>query len=237
MSKPDEGLREVLRRLSLPSESPRFFEELRERMQEHDRAAARRWRRLSIALAAVAASAVAAAAVLAAGVGSDSAKRSVLDETFSCRVQVESSAHAVELTAGAKARNPAFALLYTASKKVNNEFVAQLAFGSAAKGLTVDRSLCRRSSHTIALRSTGLTRRGTVTSSFLGMFNDKCVTAARVLVRVRIGMVGGVPVQAQVAVRNDNAKSAPIAYVIWRPTRVTYFLDSECVDLGNVLNP
>lgn len=90
-----DDVREALRRLSVPPESPRFFEELRGELHAQDRRAARRWRLASIALAAVAAAAVAAAAVLA-GVAARSGATVVLDRTVSCRV---APTHAVYVSA------------------------------------------------------------------------------------------------------------------------------------------
>ncbi|MDE3130773.1 MAG: hypothetical protein KGL16_06430, partial [Acidobacteriota bacterium] len=52
----DEGLAaRAVAKFPLAAEPPRFFEALRERMQEHDRSSARRWRRVSALLAVVAA--------------------------------------------------------------------------------------------------------------------------------------------------------------------------------------
>jgi len=161
----------------------------------------------------------------------------VIDQTFSCAAELQHypSLHALDIVAStAVTGKPAYVSLYTAVKKVDNLFVAQLSFESIANSRKVDAVLCRRSSTTVPLRASGLTSNGTATPQFRGGFFYRCPTAPRVLVRTRIVLTSGVPVSAQVAIRNANAKAAPIGYLTWTPTRLTEFLTNACVEIQTI---
>ena len=229
--------RRALERIPLV-ERPGFFDALRIGMQEHDRRVARRWRRVSAALGVIAVAAVAATAVLAATAVSGAVPR-VADETLSCAIQVRTSAHALDVSAVTENTNPAartsaaYFDVYTFTKKATSNpsspFVPQVEFGSVLDSLKIDRSLCRPSHRSVALRPSGLTPNGTVTPTFQGGFEQRCITAARALIRFRLSEVGGVPTRAQVAIRDDNAKETPIAYVVWTPKRISYSLEDNCL--------
>ena len=229
----------ALEQLSLAPQRPSFFDTLRVRMHEHDRRAARRWRRMSAVLGVIAAAAVAATAVLASTVAHSSVSTRVVDQTLSCAVQLRTSAHALDVSAETENTDPAartsaaYLDVYTFTKKatsnLSSPFVPQVEFGSVLDSLKVDRSLCRPSHRSVALRPSGLTPNGTVTPTFQGGFEQRCITAARALIRLRLSEVGGVPTRAQVAIRDDNAKETPIAYVVWGPKRISYSLEDNCV--------
>lgn len=228
----------ALEQLLLAPQRPSFFDTLRVQMQEHDRRATRRWRRMSAMLGVIAAAAVAATAVLAATVAHGSVPR-IVDQTLSCAVQLRTSAHALDVSADTENTDPAartsaaYFDVYTFTKKATSNpsspFVPQVEFGSVLDSLKIDRSLCRPSHRSVALRPSGLTPNGTVTPTFQGGFEQRCITAARALIRFRLSEVGGVPTRAQVAIRDDNAKGTPIAYVVWAPKRISYSLEDNCV--------
>jgi hypothetical protein len=69
----------------------------------------------------------------------------------------------------------------------------------------------------------------TATTSYLGSVNGRCVTTKRALVRFRITMRNGKPEKALVAVRNDDAKSKPIAFYRWSPRKISGHLGKTCV--------
>lgn len=231
----------TLARFPVPPERPRFFEELRDRMQEHDRESARRWRRVSATLAAVAAAAIASAAVLAATVVR-SGGTTVVDRTISCQVQFLTTAHALDVQASTFSENPsspsgtapASVGVTTFARKVDpsdpkSSWVAQLAFQSVKNSLSVDRVKCRPSRRQVPFTSKGLTSNGTQTPTFKGGIQQRCISASRALIHYRIVETGGVPERAQVAVRNEDARFAPIAYIEWAPNRVTSYTESNCV--------
>jgi hypothetical protein len=73
---------------------------------------------------------------------------------------------------------------------------------------------------------------------FGGILNQRCVTAARALIRVQIQRNGaGLPTHAELAVASQGPKPAPVAFVNWTPTRVTYSIAKKCVDRGQVIGP
>jgi hypothetical protein len=59
-----------------------------------------------------------------------------------------------------------------------------------------------------------------------------CGTAAKVLVRLRLTLQAGVPTQALVAMRNENAKNRPVAFYAWNPRKITAYTANSCVQTG-----
>jgi hypothetical protein len=239
----EDETRDALRRLSVPAERQRFFEELRSGMQEHDRASARRWRLTSMAAAAVAISAVAAASVLAAQARHSSAtgKTTVVDRTISCQVAPTHAVYvaaSVDIHASPDHNNPArfFPALvgvttwprYATPNDTRSAILGQFSINSAEKGITVDPLRCRTSRQSVPLRPAGLPSNGTDTAHFLGGTYRVCAGAGRVFVHYRVTEVGGVPQKAQVAARNDDRRTTPLAYIDWTPKRVTTFTPAVC---------
>lgn len=243
MPKLEDETREALRRLSVPPERPRFFEELRVRLQEHDRAAARRWRLTAIGAAAIAVVAVAAASVLAASSGgpSTSGKTTVVDRTISCQVAPTRQVYVdawVTRHVGAEQNNPARDLpalvgvatwpRYAKPNDTRSAIVGQFGFNAANKGLVVDGVRCRTSHERVPLRPGDLPANGTATASFKGGIGQLCPAAGRVLVHYRVNQTGGIPQRAQVAIRDDDKRLTPLAYIDWTPKRVTTFTPNSC---------
>lgn len=242
MPKLEDETRDELRRLSVPPERPRFFDELRNRMQEHDRASARRWRLIGIAAAAIAISVVAAASVLAAQTlrSSPAGKTSVIDRTVSCAVAPTHAVYvsaAVEIHVSANQTSPAQTYPAVAGvttwpryAKPNDTsvIVGQFNVNGAEKGIRVDALRCRPSRKSVPLRPAGLPSNGTVTASFLGRTDRVCRGAGRVLVHYRVTDAGGVPQKAQIAVRNDGRRAKPLAYIDWSVKRATTYAAASC---------
>jgi hypothetical protein len=238
----DETMHALLR-LSVLPERPRFFDELRNRMQEHDRASARRWRLAAIVAAAVAISVVAAASVLAAQTLRSSAtgKTAVVDRTIACRVAPTHAVYvsgSVDIHVDANNTNtarfyPGVASVttwprYATPNDTRSAILGQLSINSAEKGITVDPLRCRTSRQSVPLRPAGLPSNGTDTAHFLGGTYRVCAGAGRVFVHYRVTEVGGMPQKAQVAVRSDNRRTTPLAYIDWTPKRVTTFTPTTC---------
>lgn len=253
MRKLEDETTDALRRLVVPPERPRFFEELRGRILEHDRAAARRWRLTSLAFAAIAISVVAAASVLAAASSHSSAagKTIVVDRTISCRVA--SKQYGVYVGAwvtihrAADQNNPADVFpasvaVTTWQRNANpsdprSPLIGQLAFNSSKQGISVDRLRCGGSRRHVPLGSAGLPSNGTNTESFKGGIQQVCRGATRILIHYRVTEVGGRPRQAKVAIRSDSARMTPLAYVDWTPKRVTSFTPISCTTYQSISNP
>lgn len=238
-----ELARRALAKLELPPEPPRFFEELRERMREHDHAAARRWRRVSVVLAGVAVAAIATAVAFAASTLSVGGASKVVEGTISCPVRVLTKAHAVDVGAWTVTHNSALPASFRAAgigvttdpRNVkpgdpSSKQIIQLSLQSGAvNGMAVDVPFCSRSSRSVPLRPAGLPSAGTATPTFRSSFEQRCVTTARALIHYRVTEKGVVPVRAQVAVADDNPKMTPVAFVEWAPQRVTAFFGNSCV--------
>lgn len=252
MRRLEDETREALRRLAVPPERARFFDELRGRMQEHDRAAARRWRLTSLALGAAAVSALAAASVLAATSGHSAAsgKTSVVDRTISCQVAPTHQVYVgawVTIHRAADQNNPAYVFpasvgVTTWQRNANpsdprSPLIGQLAFNSSKKGIFVDRLRCAGSRRHVPLGSAGLPSNGTNTESFKGGIQQVCRSVTRILIHYRVTEVGGRPRQAKVAIRSDNARMTPLAYVDWTPKRVTSFTPINCTTYQSISNP
>ena len=156
-----------------------------------------------------------------------------VDQSFACSVKLGGQHAYFNLQAGAKdpPANVAYWSLYLAKKKrgaAGAQSVAQMSFGSASKGLRVDAALCKHSSARVPLHSSRLGAGQTVTSNYQGYFSSRCQSSSRALVRIRLQERSGIPVRAQIAIVNANARKSPIADIAWSPTRITYFLGNGC---------
>lgn len=197
-------------------------------------AGGRRWR--SHLAAVVLATATAAVAGAPPAPAAGRSQRRVLDRTLSCAVSVKTTAPALDLSANVahqpNAPSPAsFVSVFTVVKRdAKGVFVPQVEFSSSHAGLRVDGSLCRPLSRRASLSSRGLTPQGTITRDLFASFHDRCITGRRVLVRARLEVSrAGIPVRGELAIRNDDARNAPVALVDWTPAWISYFLERDCV--------
>ncbi|MHB8470118.1 MAG: hypothetical protein ACYDCH_10240 [Gaiellaceae bacterium] len=220
-----ESVREALRRLSVPPESPQFFEELQERMREHDRAAARRWRGTTVALAAVAVSAIAAAAVMAATFsGGSTVERTVSCATKSAAVEISASAtNPISRAAGA---GISAGLTNTAKSSL-------LAFDTNHGGFVLSAAACRTVKETVPLARSGLPSTGVYRAGNYASLDGHCTAPARVLLHVRLHLdSAGKPQNATFAVwqaAKQTKLAKPIAFIQWSPQRTLTYLSPRCV--------
>lgn len=185
--------------------------------------------------------AVAAIAVTVA-VGAEAAPTSVVDRTYSCKVRPQ---HYIDLNTSVtlpptqSVLRPANLNLFTVKKTFKENgytFNLPQVFFQAAKGSNpkIDTPTCRRSSRKAALKPTGLpSHPETVTPGYLGLFDERCVTAKRVLVHVRIALSGGVPTAALLAVRNDTRTRRPVEFLNWKPRKIKGYFAKSCVSTAN----
>jgi hypothetical protein len=162
---------------------------------------------------------------------------STFDKTFSCRVR---RAHFVNLAASSnipsnngQKQSPGGLYLTTVQKtrQENGATVTltQVSLSARKNSLRIDMSTCRRVKHQIPLKPKGLpTPAFTLTPHHQGFDNEFCDTAARVLVRLQFKTTNGVPSHALFAVRNDSAKSRPIAFYNWSPDKVSVYTANNC---------
>jgi hypothetical protein len=163
-----------------------------------------------------------------------------LDKTFSCRVR---SQHFVDLYTSATlppANNkpqPGGLFLTTGVKTIvkNNTTVtvAQVSLQAKQNSLRIDTGACHRVKKQIPLKPKGLpTPPVAVTPTLRGYDNEQCDTTGRVLVRLQLKSTNHIPTHALMAVRNENAKSRPIAFYNWSANKVTVYLGKTCVTPG-----
>ncbi|HEY3576630.1 MAG TPA: hypothetical protein VGK68_01390 [Gaiellaceae bacterium] len=185
---------------------------------------------------------VISAIAVTAAVSAHAAPTSVVDRTYSCKVRPQryidlNTSVTLPPTQDAPQR-PANLNLFTVKKTFKqNGFTFNLpqVFFQAAKGTNpkIDKPTCRPSSRKVALKPSGLRLTDTVTPRYLGFFDQRCVTAKRVLVHVRITLSGGVPVAALVAVRNDNRTRRPVEFLNWRSRKIKGYFGKSCVSTAN----
>lgn len=190
------------------------------------------WGRIVIVAAAVAVVATASAYAAPATSTRARAGSQVVDKTYSCRAAAK---HPVLIAAAVRsARNrPAVAAVTTVRKVVTRngqrQTVTQLGFEDAKNSLRVDKSVCKPSSRRVALKPGGLSLDETVTPSFAANLSVGCPARAdRVLVRMRIALTGGKPQRALLAIRRDDAKRRPVAFLNWSPRKITDYLAGDC---------
>lgn len=225
-----------LGRLAAPEPRPGFHDELWERVEAAERAATRRWRRTSIALAVVAVSAVAAATALAATLAS-SQRTSVIDKTLSCATELQGQRPVIWVQANVKTQQiPVASLEVLTTPDTNSAATSpasqQLAVAAAKDGFGVDDATCAPSHRRVPLAASGLPASTTITTTFLGSFWQSCAIADRahadrVLLHVHVTLAGGVPTRAELAVRNEATNKA-IGYIVWTATRVSSFFAQTC---------
>ncbi len=202
------------------------------------------WDRRGICIVGLVAAALGAAALGAhassAAPPGAAAGASTLDKTYSCRVRKQ---HFVDLYASVTlppaANRPQPGILdVTTGARVTQQNgavveVAQVSLQATKNSLRIDPKSCRRVKHRIPLKPKGLPGPPiTVTPSLFGRDSERCGTAARVLIRLRVQSTDHTPSHALLAIRNDNAKKRPIAFYSWSPRKVTAYTADNCVSNG-----
>ena len=162
---------------------------------------------------------------------------STFDKTFSCRVRRQ---HFVNFSASATLppvngqRQPGGLYLTTVQKRREQNgatvTLTQVSLSARKNSLRIDMSTCNRVKRQIPLKPKGLPGPAiTLTPHHQGYDNERCGTTARVLVRLQFKTTNGAPSHALFAVRNDNAKSRPIAFYNWSPSKVSIYTANNCV--------
>jgi len=234
----DDWIRAALERAPVPEESPTFFDDVWEAAQARERASARRWRRVSLALAVVAAAAISSAAVLAAA----PAAATGIDLTGVCLAQIQGGVPA--FVAGAVVSGPRqhgvsphakpppgfhvdpSVWLTTTPGLVPNENPV-LSFNSEYSGYALDRRACPATRQRLAFGHDGLGRPVQLGERGLQLV-DRCLGPSHFAFRVHIATDrDGVPTAAQLVVANPkNGKR--LVYIEWTPKRVDGWSAAAC---------
>ncbi|HKO91052.1 MAG TPA: hypothetical protein VJU61_07870, partial [Polyangiaceae bacterium] len=135
-------------------------------------------------------------------------------------------------------RQPGVLSLTTAQKTIKQQngvtvTVAQMSLSALKNSLRIDTSTCRRVKRQIPLKPKGLPKPPTtVTPTLFGHDAERCGTARRVLVRLRLSAADHTPSHALLAIRNDNAKRRPVVFYDWSPDKVDVYPGKTCGSAG-----
>jgi hypothetical protein len=234
----DDSIRDELEQLSVPPESPEFFDNLWRRANERERAVARRWRRTALALAAVTLGAVASAAALATSTG---AATNVVDARGSCVAQYRGGLPIVTGHAeptdkpkpGETLPSPPPGYKPVAGLWIDTPGQTFLTLSPFAVGFQVDHRACTSYKKKIDLGHRGLGAAQTFHKGDFTLFEHRCVDVARIAFRIRVEMdQDGLPTRAQLAV--VRAKSGtPLMYVDWTADKVIGYAAKRCSRTGS----
>jgi hypothetical protein len=234
----DDWVRAALGRVPVPPESPTFFDDLWEAAQARERAAARRWRRVSVALALVAAAAISSAAVLAAAPNSAS---TTVDVRGVCAAEEQGGIPAFIVGAfisgprrpgpPAKKPPPGFhvdpTVWITTTQGLLPNTAPVFSLNSVFSGYQLDRRACPPTSLKIDLTHEGLGNPVHLDAKNLQLVR-RCLGPAHFAFRVHItNDRSGIPIRVQLAV--VNARTARrIAYLTWSPSRIDGWSADSC---------
>lgn len=232
----DPRVREALERLPVPEERSGFFDDLWLKAEQEEREAARRWRRIAVALIALVVSAGTAAGVFAVGRG---ASATVADRTIACRVITNLDSGSIYI--GSEVRLPPDHVNGGISYEPGSLWVAgnagaqpELTYVQVSKlvkgGYSFDGTICKKAA-TIPLARSGLPSLGTFSRGGNTRFDESCDVAKDSLVTVRMRVTessANTPTAALVAIRS-GPRQRPTAFVEWTPTRVRAWLAAGCI--------
>jgi len=161
---------------------------------------------------------------------------SAFDKTYSCRVSRQRSVRlyaSVTLPPVDNRPQPGGLFVTTGVRTVTQNgtttTVSQVSLQATKNSLRIDTKSCRRMKHQIPLNPKGLpSPPTTVTPTVTGRVNAQCATTARVLVRLRFTQTNHTPSHAVLAIRNENAKSQPVAFFRWSPSKLSVYTAKSC---------
>lgn len=163
----------------------------------------------------------------------NAASPNITNQTWSCAVRKLESAYAVQVTATERTsfnpRSGAAVVTLIDIPPIPNlprSKAIQVDIENTSGGFRVDGSRCHRASRAVVFSAHGLA------AGPPGSANERCESASHVFVRARVALLGSTPISARVAIRNGDAKAAPLAYVMWAPERVRGWFKSDCVSVG-----
>jgi hypothetical protein len=237
----DEWIRATLERARVPDESPTFFDELWETAQARERAAARRWRRVSLALAVAAVIAISSAAVLAASSPSRGTT-GVVDVRGVCAATQMGGI--TVFSVGARPSNrptspsqinvkppPGFHVDPSLWLQNGDPMYGAIVFSLTPfySGYQLDRRSCTPTGLAIRLSRSGLSDASRVhLTEPSTQLVKRCLGVGRFAFRVRIvSDKTGVPVSAQLAVVRART-GKPLAYDRWTASRVDGWSAPSC---------
>ncbi|HVH52392.1 MAG TPA: hypothetical protein VM690_09620 [Gaiellaceae bacterium] len=232
----DPRVREALERLSIPEEPPDFFDDLWSKAEHEEREAARRWRRIAVALIALVVTAGTAAGVFAVGRGSGV---TVVDRTIACRVITNLDSGSIYI--GSEVGLPPDHLkggvfyqpgaLWVAGNAGAQPWLTYVQVSKVVKGgYSFDGTICKKAA-AISLAPSGLPLLGMFSRAGNTRFDESCDVAKDSVVTVHMRVMlssASVPTAAVVAIRSGK-RQRPTAFVDWTPTRVRAWMAAGCI--------
>lgn len=239
----DRKVRDELERLPIPEEPPDFFDELWLKAEQQERQAARRWRRIGVALITLVVTAGTGAGVFAVGRGSGV---TVVDRTIACRVITNLDSGSIRI--GSQVRLPPDHVNGGVFYQPGSLWVAgnagaqpDLTYAAVSPNLVIatktvkggyylDRTICKKAA-AIPLAPSGLPSLGTFSRAGNTGFDESCDVAKDSLVTVRMRVTessANVPTAAVLAIRSGD-RQRPTAFVDWTPTRVRAWMAPGCI--------
>jgi hypothetical protein len=230
----DEHVRIALEQMHVPPDPPQFFDELWERVQARERAAARRWRRISLVLALVAAGAISSAGILAAA----PTPRNVVDLRAVCQAGPQGGLPVFTVLGIPSGPPPAGAVgpahpppgfKVASGVSIEDGLQAQiLSFSSLFSGYQLDRRRCGAEKRSISFSHSGLDPVGTFHFGDYVSVGRRCLGFARFAFRVRITTSDqGLPEKAQLVVVTTKTRK-PLVYLQWSQQTVTGYAAPKC---------
>jgi hypothetical protein len=228
-------MREIAERM-LREERPEFFDDFWRRVQQRERATARRWRIAALALGLTLLVAFAAGVVVASPFG----RSNVVDVSVDCLVQQAANFRGIDLaTIATRMKDPSIGRPPEAQLLVSTGGYADtgtrlLQVDAALKGFLVNGSRCASSKKTAKpgpaeARLTDILHAGARYGK-----DYRCPGIGKVHLRARLTVgKNGIPSAAQVSVQK-LATGKTLLYVDWRPSSVRVYLGSACeqTDIG-----
>jgi hypothetical protein len=217
----------------LPPEPPDFLDVFWERTAAREHLAVRRWRRATLAAAAVALAALGAAGVIAAPFGSSK----VVDRTATCVTQARAGVRLVAIAASpTRPANAAQYGRYTAAELVFTTGgdwyygTKLLNLDATLKGYLANEERCANANRDIPLEPRGLSLRADYRKGSYSGRLVTCKTQARIAYRARFTMdEKGRPVSGRVAVQAARG-GEPLIYVDWSQRRMRMWAGRACDD-------
>jgi hypothetical protein len=215
----------------VPPERDSFFEDFWLLAESRERAAARRWRRVALALAVVAFGSLTAAAVIAAPFRSTD----VHDDTMVCDTLTQGGLKVFNVAANAtrtkqQGWSPALMvsrlLLTTGGDPDYGTRLVGIADGT--KGYIQNRELCKEVHSPLALGPRSLPLLDTLRPSDVWGRYHRCLLPGRLVIRSRVTTASsGVPKNARLGVELQK-RHRPLFYVEWSPSRVKIWGVASC---------
>ena len=107
--------------------------------------------------------------------------------------------------------------------------VSQVSLAATKNSLRIDTSFCRRVKQQIPLKPKGLPSPPTTfTKHGFGQIGAQCGSTSRVLIRLQLRSANHTPSHALLAIRNQNAKGRPLAFINWSPRKVSVYTARTC---------